>query len=375
MTHPFAVSRPVTTPGATPSAIARQGSTVTACVINYNGERYLPGSLAALVAEHDRLADIVLVDDASLDASVGLARGRFPGIRVVQLDTNRGAAAARNAALRAARTDRVLLVDNDVVLAPRCLEELTRALEEHPEVAIVVPTVLYADRPAVVQWAGAGSHYLGLQTPEGEFPLAHLRDGVRPITSLITACFLLDRSRLVSPQTFDETFFMVHEDHDFGVRVRAHGGQMALVPTARCYHGAGTAGLSVRLMKGYSDRKARLLIRNRWRFIAKVYRLRSLAVLAPMLLVFELAQLAVAIEKGWGRQWLGALASTLRDWRTLLRLRQEFQRGRCLPDRTLFEGGRLPFRPELTTTGPERVTKHWLDVVAQAYWRWAGGLL
>jgi GT2 family glycosyltransferase len=348
---------------------------VTACVINHNGERYLPDSLGAAVAQGQRFAEIILVDDASQDGSVDLARARFPGIRIVQLTRNAGAAAARNTALREAQTELVLLFDNDVTLAPDCASELVRALHARPYAAIAVPLVIYAHRPDTVQWAGAGCHYLGMQAPEGDLPLVSVREGVRPVRSLISACFLLDRARLARAETFDEAFFIYQEDHDLGVRVRAHGREIVLVPTARCHHGHGTAGLSVRLIGTYSRRRVLYLIRNRWRFMLKVYSLRSLAVLAPMLLLYELIQLVVALEKGWGREWLRAVGAVMRDRQNLLRLRREFQRSRTVPDRALLEGGRLGFRPELTVNGLERAAKRCLDGLAQVYWRCARRLV
>jgi GT2 family glycosyltransferase len=69
--------------------------------------------------------------------------------------------------------------------------------------------------------------------------------------------------RLPSGVTFDESFFDMFEDHDFGVRTPSSGADILSVPAAHSYHGQGTEGLSIRQLGTYSSRRAYYLIRNR----------------------------------------------------------------------------------------------------------------
>ncbi len=68
------------------------------------------------------------------------------------------------------------------------------------------------------------------------------------------------------------------------------------------------------------DAKWRLLERNRWATILRCYPAPLLALLAPALLVTEIALLAVAARGGWLPQKLQATAATVR---ALPRLRRE----------------------------------------------------
>ena len=79
---------------------------ITACVVNYNGENYLPDCLLSLSKERETFDEILLVDNASQDRSVEFIRNNFSFVKVIQLDQNMGPGAARNAGYRAAASRR-----------------------------------------------------------------------------------------------------------------------------------------------------------------------------------------------------------------------------------------------------------------------------
>lgn len=348
----------------------------TLCVLNFNGEGVLPVALNAACAIRDRFEEIVVIDNGSVDGSLGLIARDFSGVRVLPTGGNLGAAGGRNAGLTGLESGLILFIDNDVALTGECVDRLVGALAAHGQASIAVPAVLYADQRDVIQYGGAGCHYLGLQTLVNEnAPLAEVRDEVSSTRSLVSCCFLIDRSRLPSPEVFDESFFIYFEDHDYGVRLRALGSALIAVPGAQCFHGKGTEGLSIRQLGEYSTRRVFYLIRNRWLFMLKMYSLRTLLVLSPMLLFYETAQLAVIVKKGWLREWGRSVGSVARRLPAVLQERRRIQRLRVVGDRELLEGGRLPFRAELTTGGVERAARQVLDRVAAGYWRLASRLI
>jgi GT2 family glycosyltransferase len=330
----------------------------------------LPASLPSIVAQSDRFAEIVLIDDGSQDRGVEIVEREFPSVRIIRLPENRGPAAARNVALLEAHTDRVLMIDNDVSLATDCVDRLMTTLAGRPDAVVAAPAVLYARRPDVIQYDGADNHFLGLMSLHHEnWPLAAVDPEVRCIGSVITACFLVDRSRLPEDAAFDESFFIYLEDHDFGVRVRALGYDLLSVPAAHCYHGEGTEGLSIRQLGKYSKKRVFLLIRNRWQLLLKNYSLRTLMILSPLMLIYEMVQLVVVLKKGWGTEWCRALWWVVRHWPDILEKRRRVQRDRKTPDRALLSDGPIPFRDELTADRVERVGRHMLNAAASWYWK------
>jgi GT2 family glycosyltransferase len=342
----------------------------TLCIINYNGRNILPVSLPAACAIADRFAEILLLDNGSQDGSAELAEAEYPQVTVRRLGQNFGAGGARNAGLRQSRTDLIVFIDNDVALTGACVDHLVEAMAAHPQAALAASAIIYAHQRDTVQYDGAECHFLGLQTLlDEDKPLAALDTTVRQVGSIVTCCFIADRSRLPAGEFFDESFFYMFEDHDFGVRVRLLGPQVLSVPAAQCYHGKGTEGLSIRQLGTYSSRRVYYIVRNRWLFIFKNFSVRTLILLTPLLIVYDLAQFLVAIKKGWLREWGGALASVVGGLPALLRERRRIQSRRRTPDREILKSGRIPFRAELTTSRVERMARGALDTLASTYWR------
>jgi glycosyltransferase involved in cell wall biosynthesis len=84
----------------------------------YNAERWVAAAIESALAQTWPEIEIIAVNDGSTDNSIGVLR-RFEGPRVQVLDQpNRGASAARNAGLRAAKGKYLQFLDADDLLAP-----------------------------------------------------------------------------------------------------------------------------------------------------------------------------------------------------------------------------------------------------------------
>jgi len=343
---------------------------VTACVVNYNGEDFLEATMDAALQQRPAFTELLLVDNASSDRSLTLVAEKYPSVAVVSLGSNRGPAAARNAGFAAAANDRILFLDNDVMLDDGCLAELVSALEAHSNAAVAMPRVLYAHDPMTIQYDGADCHCLGMLVPlNADTRVSHDVPHPRTIGSVISACFLLDRRRCRMAPPFDENFFIYFEDFDFGIRIRAEGREILSVPKAQCFHRDGTAGLSLRRTGRYTGLRVYCIIRNRWQTLAKNYEISTLIRLAPALLCFEVLQLAGAIRKGWFREWVRACGWMLRHSTEVMRRRREVQKRRVVSDASLFCAGRVPFTDRLAQGRFERRMKALLEWVANSNWR------
>lgn len=349
---------------------------VSLCIVNFNGARHLADSLGAVYPLRHEFAELLLVDNASTDGSMALVEREFPEVRIIQLPANRGAAAARNEGYRRACTDRILFVDNDVVVARDCVARLTAALDNEGKAAIAVPRIFFRHEPSLIQYDGAGCHYIGLMALENaNCPEIGGDASIRELDSFVSACFLIDRSRWGAGELFDETFFIYLEDHDLGIRTRLRGRKILTVPSAHCYHGSGTQGLSLRGTGQYQPLRVIGTIRNRWHLILKVYQARTLLLLAPALLTFELVQFAGAMKKGWPAEWLRAAIGLLFRAPRIVAQRRDIQRTRVIPDRAILRGGPLPFTDRLASGRLERLVQRCLNSFCQGYWKLAQHLL
>jgi GT2 family glycosyltransferase len=349
---------------------------VTLCIVNYEGAEHLPRALSAARAGGFPFAEILVVDNGSTDESVAWLRREYPHVAVLELRTNRGPAGARNAGFAVARHDLVLFQDNDVQLDPRCAQTLLATLMSAPRALAVAARVLYANNPALIQYDSADCHFLGLMaTRNADRPVVDSPSATTATTSLVTACFLIDRARWSGGRLFDEWFGFNYEDHDFGVRANVQGHELLIAPHARALHGGGTANLSYRTGGMVPRQRVFYLIRNRWCVLTKAFATRSLLLLAPLLLCYEIFQLVGVASKGWLGQWRAAVHSWWQELPRLRRERRELQRARRTPDRDILKGGRLPLTVAVTAGRAQRFVVGMLQWIAAAYWRLVRPLL
>jgi len=105
----------------------------------FNAAETLGRCLAALQEQEGAAAcEIIVVDDASADATAAIARAA--GVACLCQESNRGAAAARNRGARSASADLFLFVDADVALKDHSLRNLLRFFEQRPEISAAVGT-------------------------------------------------------------------------------------------------------------------------------------------------------------------------------------------------------------------------------------------
>ena len=340
------------------------------CVINYNGSHYLPESLGRVRELRAQFGQVAFVDDASTDDSLTVARKALGDARLIELSRNGGPGVARNAGFEALGARRVLFMDNDVLLKRDTLPELSRALDEAPSAVMAVPRVVAAADPARIEYDGGSAHYSGLVALRnaGKSAMDDTETAVTSVSSLITCCFLLDRSRWGDDPLFDEDVGMYGDDHELGLRARLLGHDLLAVPSAVCVHGKGTPGVSIRETGRYTSRRIRNTIVNRWQVLLKLYEGRTLLLLAPYLVAFELFQLAGCLAFGWGRDWAAAVGELIALLPTLPMRRGSFQRRRLRGDREALEGGPHPFNPALRRRRPVRLVLPCLEWVGAASW-------
>lgn len=100
----------------------------------------LGAALASILSQTYERLDVVVVDDASLmpvDETIRTVAGDDPRVRLIHLDANSGAAAARNAGLDHVHGDFVAFLDDDDRWHPSKVERQVSFLEAHPDVGFV----------------------------------------------------------------------------------------------------------------------------------------------------------------------------------------------------------------------------------------------
>jgi GT2 family glycosyltransferase len=223
----------------------------------------------------------------------------------------------------------------------------------------------------MVQADGGEAHFLGtLKLRNGFSSLTGLVGTVRAgINACPSGCLLMDRRVARAVGGFNESYFFYLEDYEFSLRVRILGHKISFEPSALTFHdrGQGTK-LAFRGSGRYPTERAHLLMRNRMRTLLTHYALRTLIVLAPALLLYELVILVFALLRGWGGAWFRAWCWQFGHVRQLRAERRALQVRRVTPDREILSGGDLPLAPGLLGSPASRVLASALSRGLNAYW-------
>ena len=97
------------------------GKKTLVVIPNYNGGARITACLQSVLAQTYQPLEIVVVDNASTDASDRLVQAQFPQIRFVQMGYNSGWGVACNAGMRAAESDYIVLLNNDAYMEKNCI--------------------------------------------------------------------------------------------------------------------------------------------------------------------------------------------------------------------------------------------------------------
>jgi GT2 family glycosyltransferase len=222
-------------------------SELTIIIVSFNARDDLAACLASLRAAPPAIPhDIVVVDNASEDGSVDVARA-VPGVTVMPLERNVGFAAANNVAIRATTGELVLLLNSDTLVPAGAIDRLAGRLRRDPAIAVGGPRLLDAAglpelsfgsmiRPGV-EW-----HRKTLQR-KIDRNIGGARDWLRTETSrehfpdwVSGACLLVRRRDALAAGLLDERFFLYTEDVDFCHAIRKLGRKVLFTPVATVRH-------------------------------------------------------------------------------------------------------------------------------------------
>jgi GT2 family glycosyltransferase len=339
-------------------------------IVCYNGRRFLPECLATLFASFDAPPpqQVVIVDNASTDGSAqwletaapsflagkeAPSQGKMPdvadvprpGITILPSETNLGFAGGNNLGFREIRSrfpnvKYVALLNQDTCVAPGWLAALARVLQGTPDAAAAQAKLML--HPEITRFNSAGnwSHFLGFGFVSAfdEFDTGQF-DRVRDLDFPSGAAMMIRVADIAGDEDlFDPTFGSYLEDAELGWRLRLRGRHILFAPASVVYHKYAFAQNA-----GFFEN----LERNRWFLLLTCYRLRTLLVLLPAIILMEAGLLLFFSAKGMLRAKLHAMSSVLDPkWRShLVARRRVIQSSRTLSDRELIArfGARVDF--------------------------------
>jgi GT2 family glycosyltransferase len=234
-------------------------------IVTWNKKEYVLDLLAS-IANLDYLGDldIVVVDNASNDATVAAIQATYPQVHLICHTENLGGTGGFNAGLKWAYTqdkyDYLWLLDNDVVVHKRALIELVNVLQQQPDIAVVGSTMLQLDYPWRINEMGA---YIDYQRKLGQFilnrhlepisawmgqPVAKLIQSEADLSNLLPHCHaimdvdyvaaasLLVRAEVAKQAGLWRDYFIHYDDVEWCLRIADLGHRVTVSAKSLIWH-------------------------------------------------------------------------------------------------------------------------------------------
>jgi N-acetylglucosaminyl-diphospho-decaprenol L-rhamnosyltransferase len=285
-----------------PNPPSPSGTAVAVVLVTYQSARDLAmclGSLERAAGPHP--LEVVVVDNASTDASVEIARGY--GAKVLENHTNQGLSRAINSGVAATGAPWLLIANPDTWLSPGSLRRLLATATSDPRIGCVGPHLANPDGsdyptgrrfPSILM--GTMHAALAPLWPDNPATRWYHMAGVdrrRPLDVdwVSGACMLIRRQAFEQIGGFDPGYFMFFEEMDACLRLHRAGWRVVFDPMAEVKHVVGGSTRSAPYRKVVHHHT------SAFRFYCRRYAGDPRLVLAPLVAAFLAVRGAASLAR------------------------------------------------------------------------------
>lgn len=306
-------------------------------IVNWNGAAYLPECLASIKKQTNQNYQIVLVDNASTDKSVEYVLNAYSEVHVIRNHANLGFAEGNNIGMCYAlenNFDYIVLLNQDTVVDEKWLAELISVAENNEKVGAAQSLIMLYNDQNRINSAGNITHYLGFGYC-GCYQKT-LMSCPTPVNDKMEICYASGASVLFTAKAlkdvglFDEDLYLYHEDTDLSLRLRERGYKIILAKFSIVYH---KYEFSRSIAKYYYMERNRLIL------VFLHYKLPTIILILPALLVMEAGILAFSFKGGFWKEKLKSYKYffDLKNLKNIHQKRKTVQANRVAGDKELMK--------------------------------------
>jgi GT2 family glycosyltransferase len=317
---------------------------VSVVIVNWNHRPLLETCLSALHAQTHSSVDLTIVDNGSTDGSAQWIADHEPAVHLWPFSENRGFCAAFDWGAKHTTGEFVLSLNADVTARPDFVSMLVQAASHDSRIGMVVPKLLRADDPSILDSTGLFVDVRRRPYDRGQgkvdrgqydMPAAGTAANGSFVFGGCGAAVLYRRTMLedvaLDGEYLDHDFFAYCEDADLAWRARSRGWQCVYAPLAVAAHARGWGDTLRKRGRATKDATGpRLALRNRYLMTIKNDAWRYVARDFPHIVGAEVPRLAyAAITRP---AILLGLVDLLRAWPSALRKRRQIRSRQVVPD-------------------------------------------
>jgi GT2 family glycosyltransferase len=263
--------------------IAAKMTSISVSIVLHDNADVVESCLRAVARQTRRPDAVVVIDNASTDKSLDLARATTPDAQFHASPTNLGFAGGHNLAIRQAPADLQLVLNPDCQLAPSFVERAVATMDADQSAGSLSGRLLRftgdsIDGQPEDEVAGDRLDSCGMVAlrnrrvlDRGSGELAEGRHLDHEYVFGVSGAAAVYRRHMLEDiaykgEFFDEMFFAYREDVDLAWRAQLRGWRCRYLPTALARHRRRVAPGRRSQLPGWINRMS---LANRWRMIAK----------------------------------------------------------------------------------------------------------
>lgn len=209
-------------------------------ILNSNRRDDTLACLESLMHSNYSNLETVVLDNNSVDGSVDAIQNRFPNVKILNLSKNLGYAGNNNVGMEEALrmgADWVFILNEDVILDPKCVPNLIEVGESDSKIGILGPMVYHYNEPTIIQSAGGllGKYWEGQHLGENEQDQDQFREP--HVVDWISGCaILVRRATIEQVGMLDKDYFIYWDETEWCIRASRAGWKSFHVPQAKLWH-------------------------------------------------------------------------------------------------------------------------------------------
>lgn len=208
-----------------------QNNKASVIIVTYNSADVIAKCLLSIPKD----VTVYMVDNASQDNSIEIARKARPDIILIKNKENIGFGRANNLALHKVTTEFAFILNPDTEIQEDTIQNLLAAANKYQDAAIIAPAIYFAD--GTYQSTYKNSVF----KREAQKRDRSLPKIVEPTGDICAECLsgaaMLMRIKLFKKTGyFDENIFLFYEDDDLCLKAKRQGYSLILTPTTHITH-------------------------------------------------------------------------------------------------------------------------------------------
>tara|TARA_B110001454_G_scaffold178350_1_gene171140 strand:- start:178 stop:1239 length:1062 start_codon:yes stop_codon:yes gene_type:complete len=323
---------------------------VSIIILNYNGNEFLENCIESIFRETKQKFELIIVDNNSPDKSGEKFSKKYESCKFILNQNNVGVSEGLNIGIRNSNGTHIVLLNNDLIVAPKWLDYLFEAYEEKGN-GLYQPKFLKMKDKNIIDSAGnlISIFGFGFSREKGRKDILQY-NMIEEIGFAAGTCLFCSKEIFDKVGLFDEKLFAYNEDLDLGWRARLLNYKSYYVPNSIVYH-HGSAQWK------WSGEKFYLLERNRWIVLLSNYSIKTILKLLPSLLIIEFVLIVFFIKKGMLIKKLKSYLGIIKFLNHIKKRRKEIKERKSISDNEIFRSFCCTIETPLEVSETEGIEK------------------